>query len=160
MPVCWLWYLLFVQCTRQDLGVTDFVSTLVRVWISNSSGVAATTRMHLSCSLVTASAVQRVLDNLFCTSTCCQGLVQESLVWKQNFFAIWTVVCLFATALYQKQAKCDHSSRCFETCFSLPQEPTPSPPGATLSTYSTQLIPDTSACLASSPFYLKSTDCS
>ena len=96
MPLCWLWYLLFVQCTRQDLGVTDFGSTLVRVWISNSSGVAATTRMHLSCSLATASAVQRVLDNLFCTSTCCQGLVQESRVWKQNLFAFWTVVCHFA----------------------------------------------------------------
>ena len=41
----------------------------------SNSGFGATTRMHLSCSLVAASAspVQRVLDNLFCISGICMG---------------------------------------------------------------------------------------
>ena len=98
--------------------------------VRGNSGFGATTRMHLSCSLVAASAssVQRVLDNLFCISgiyihgpRCCQGLAWE---WKQNLFAFWTVVWPCSTNA--KRNVTAPAGAC-KTCFALPHELTQSP---------------------------------
>ena len=120
-----IWYLPFIMhvawCMMHDAFIMHDERWGARLWkysdqsvnVRGNSGFGATTRMHLSCSLVAASAssVQRVLDNLFCISgiCMCRGVVRLGLgIETESVCILNSGVALF----YQCQAKCYCSSRC------------------------------------------------
>ena len=75
--------LVFVVCTMHKAGLGGdrlwkYSGESVNLGAGNSSGIAATSRMHLSCSLVTASAVQRVLDST------CFALLHVAKAWSKS----------------------------------------------------------------------------